>query len=226
MRIYHISDTHGFHRELPIIEADLVIHSGDVSNTIDPAMNTNEVLDFLNWFEELKIPNKVFVPGNHDCSIWHGYVAKESIEERGIKMLINESYSLDGLKMWGSPYTPKLFDHYNHWAWGLERKDMDKVWRMIPDDLDILITHGPPRGILDLSIDHKDRKSVAQCGDGALYSQVQEKRPSFHMFGHIHDEKTFNNFGVFQRGFTKYSNGACAGRSKLQLCNGGNIFII
>jgi Icc-related predicted phosphoesterase len=212
---------------MPNIESDCVIHSGDVSNSIDEAVNSNEVMDFLDWFESLNAPVKILVPGNHDWSIYSGAVSKEQIESRGITLLINEGVILDDrIKIWGSPYTPKLFERYTHWAWGLKRSEMDKVWNLIPQDTDILITHGPPKGILDLSTDKDDKDAIAQCGDACLYNKVLEVSPSIHMFGHIHDEKTFRNFGVLQRGLTRFSNGSCAGRSKIELCNGGNIFHI
>jgi Icc-related predicted phosphoesterase len=60
-------------------------------------------------------------------------------------------------------------------------KDAANLWEIIPNNIDILITHGPPYGILDKTIqNHK-----AGCKD--LLKKVMEVRPQFHIFGHIHE---------------------------------------
>lgn len=229
VKIWHISDTHGFHRQLPIvIDADIVIHSGDVSNTIIPDINANEIFDFLNWFSQLPIPHKIFVPGNHDYAMEIRYIPKEDFINRGITVLINESVEINNIKFWGSPYTPRLKEHYIHWAWGLPRGDMEKVWSLIPADTDVLITHGPPHGILDLCSDYEDRDRPAQAGDKILLNKIREINPKMHLFGHIHDEKSYVNSCILQKGEfgTIFSNASCAGRTKLQLVNHGNILNI
>jgi len=224
LRVLHISDTHGFHRYLtPTTEADVIIHSGDVSNSLDPAMNANEILDFIGWFAQVPAQFKIFVPGNHDFAMSIGYVRPDDFKNAGIHLLINEEIEIDGYKFWGSPYTPRLHDNYTNWAWGLRRSDMDKVWSLIPADTDVLITHGPPHGILDLCSDYEDRDRPAQAGDKILLNKIKEIRPRMHLFGHIHDEKSYINAGIFAKGGILFSNGSCAGRTKLQLVNYGNI---
>lgn len=224
MKIWHISDTHCFHHGLKIPDTDIVIHSGDATNTIDVAFNTNEMLDFLEWFAKLPFKRKIFVPGNHDVSLWVGSVTIEQFADHGIDVLINSEVEIDGFKIWGSPYTPRLFDHYTNWAWGLKRSDMDKVWSLIPDDTDILVTHGPPKGILDLCRDHENKDAPVQAGDKILLNKANEIKPRAHLFGHIHDEKSYINFGTFFRNEVLFSNGACAARTKMHLANHGNIF--
>jgi Icc-related predicted phosphoesterase len=225
LNILHISDTHGFHHRLDIKPGyDLIVHSGDVSNSIDPALSFNEIRDFLEWFEALDIPEKILVPGNHDVAIWKGMITVEDLAEMGIEMLINQSLFVYDLHIWGSPYTPRLYDHYTNWAWGLKRQEMDKVWNLIPNNLDILITHGPPKGILDLTLDRENQENAVQAGDKVLFNKVLEKKPKIHMFGHIHEERGFLNAGIRNYHNIIFSNGSCAGRSKLELVNHGNAF--
>ena len=223
MRILHISDTHGFHRDLRLPEADVIIHSGDVSNSLDPAINANEILDFVGWFAQVPTQFKIFVPGNHDFALYIRYITPEDFTRYGITVLINEGIEINGIKFWGSPYTPRLYDHYTSWAWGLRRSDMEKVWSLIPHDTDVLITHGPPLGILDLCSDHNDRDKPVQAGDKILLNKIRKIKPKMHLFGHIHDEKSYINSGVFSKYSTIFSNGSCAGRSKLELVNHGNL---
>lgn len=224
VKILHLSDTHGFHEELKIERGDIVIHSGDAANSIDVAFNTNEMLDFLEWFSKLPFQRKVFVPGNHDISMWVGAVTVEQFSDRGIDVLINSDIEVDGLKIWGSPYTPRLFEHYTNWAWGLKRSEMNKVWDLIPNNMDILVTHGPPKGILDLCGCHENRDVPCQAGDKILLNKVLEIKPKLHAFGHIHQEKSYMNSGVFLKNNIAFSNGSCAGKTNLRLLNNGNIF--
>lgn len=226
-KILHISDTHGFHNQLPYIEdIDIVIHSGDVSNSLDVGINANEALDFLEWYKQYPCDTKIFVPGNHDISIWGQLITEDKIKDMGITMLINQGFTFNGIKLWGSPFTPKLFDHYIYWSWGLKRNEMGIVWNQIPEDTDILITHGPPKGIMDLTLDHNDRKTPIQAGDKILMNKVLEIKPKAHLFGHIHEESGFLNSGIKIYKNILFSNGSCAGRTKLQLLNNGNILYL
>ncbi len=90
MTILHLSDTHGFHRDLPvhIFEGiDMVIHSGDCSNWRDSARNSNEVMDFLEWYKDVPIEHKIYVAGNHDTSIEKRMITRENFSDRGITYL-------------------------------------------------------------------------------------------------------------------------------------------
>lgn len=223
VKIWHISDTHGLHEGLPIVDADIVIHSGDVSNSLSPEINSNEVLDFVGWFSQLPTQFKIFVPGNHDFSLEKFPSIKDEFKKNGINLLINEQIEINGFKFWGSPYTPRLSESYTSWGWGLNRNEMDKVWRLIPLDIDVLITHGPPKGILDLCRDYNDKKIPAQAGDQVLLNKVIEVSPIYHLFGHIHDEKSYINSCVLKKATTIFSNGSCAGGRNMQLLNYGNL---
>ena len=126
MKIIHISDTHGQHRQLrDLPEADVIVHSGDISNNGEEG----EVLDFLNWYMELPYRHKVFVIGNHDICLWDA----DDIEDLpdNVHFLQDKECVIDGVKFYGL-----AFNHGED---------------LIPNDVDVLITHEPPVMILDES---------------------------------------------------------------------------
>jgi Icc-related predicted phosphoesterase len=159
----------------------MVIHSGDCGNSRKSITSVKEVSNFLNWFSELPINYKVFVAGNHDTCIEAGLITKEEMKKRGIDYLCNESVFCGDYKVWGSPYTPT----YNNWSFQKARHKMHNIWELIPDNIDILVTHGPPKGILDLT-DRPDN-TLEQCGCNALRKKVMKVKPLLMAFGHIHN---------------------------------------
>jgi Icc-related predicted phosphoesterase len=107
--------------------------------------------------------------------------------------LQDEAVSLLGYKFFGSPWQPWFCD----WAFNLERGQpcLDK-WRLIPDDTDILVTHGPPIGFGDLCA-HGERVG---CVD--LQLEIQDRiKPKVHAFGHIHE-----GYGSWTDGTTTFVN--------------------
>lgn len=193
MKIICISDTHEKHREIHDIikntQADIIIHAGDGSNSRVPALNNNPTRDYLTWLDSFEhIKHKIYVPGNHDTAIAAGLVKKE--EYPNINILINEEVSLYGLKFYGSPITPT----FGEWAFMCKRGKIDKYWKQIPDDTDILITHGPPYSILDSSLDFNNYIEMVGCKN--LLNRVLEKQPLYHIFGHVHDEDKIYNHGI------------------------------
>src|SRR5690606_8023999 len=119
-----------------------------------------------------------------------------------IEFLIHQATECHGLRIFGSPYTPEFF----HWAYMRPRAEMDAVWQTVPADVDILITHGPPRGIRDVTRDLESGRPI-HVGCAALARHVAERiRPKLHAFGHIHDEPGIENHGATVRGATRYVN--------------------
>jgi Icc-related predicted phosphoesterase len=182
-RIWHISDTHTIHNKLPIPrDLDLIVHTGDATNVMSPSKNEKEFRNFLTWFHSLPARHKIFVPGNHDTSTEYGFVIKEDFENLGMHMLINEGIELEGLKIWGSPWVPQ----WGSWAWMVPRGQLwDKAWQYMPDDLDILLTHTPPMGKLDLT-QHYGTPGYEQVGCEELKNAIIKNKPKLHCFGHIH----------------------------------------
>ncbi|EMI20236.1 metallophosphoesterase domain containing 2 [Rhodopirellula maiorica SM1] len=203
MKIWFISDTHNEHLRLQVPEVDIVIHCGDESTDGDATKNEPEARRFFDWYSELNVPTKVFVPGNHSTAVEQGLIRAEEYPD--IRFLVHESMHWNSLHLFGSPYTPRFHD----WAYMKKRKQLDHVWQAVPDDVDILITHTPPKGVLDLTHD-KATKELIQVGCMALRHHVEQRiKPQIHAFGHLHDEKGISNYGIFTRGATQFINCSC-----------------
>lgn len=176
MKIVQISDTHGYHKQTNIPDGDLLIHAGDISRR----GSEEEILDFLEWFSSLSHRYKIFVAGNHDWFFERkqaDYI-KEKIPNNVI-YLNDSGVEIKGLNIWGSPIQPTFFN----WAFNRERgQNIKHHWDLIPENTDILITHGPPFGILDKTIHGK------HVGCKALLMRVNQINPKLHVFGHIHEE--------------------------------------
>jgi len=192
MKIWAISDTHGMHRQAIVPDnIDCIIHGGDSTNWYDLKRNTEEFYDFEDWLINLNIKYKIIIPGNHDAWATKAY-CRDKIKEAGIIYLENEYYDLERIKVYGSPLTPT----FGTWYFMKDRGKLDEYWRHLDNDIDILITHGPPFGILDLT-EGRDYQ-LEQVGDLSLYKRVMEKKPKLHIFGHIHNFKSCRNQGEFQ----------------------------
>jgi Icc-related predicted phosphoesterase len=225
MKIWHIGDTHTYHNLLEIPkDIDIVIFSGDCSNPRDPYSNELEVRNFIDWFKCLPIKHKIFVAGNHDSSIEKGLVTKKDFIQYNIIYLENEHVVVEGIKIFGSPYTPT----FGNWSFMKERHKLDRIWdNAIDNNSDIIVVHGPPKGILDLSYD-RDNK-LENCGDKSLWNKVQIVKPKLMLFGHIHDNKDIINAGTRTvRGLdTVFSNGSIVTDGKFgTLSSNGNILDI
>lgn len=190
MKIVLISDTHGFTNELNIPDGDLLIHAGDFSRGRGGLEATNS---FLNWFGNLPHKHKVFIAGNHDFFVEKHYPEfLLMLDNNKYTYLHDSSCTIEGLKIHGSPISPWFCD----WAFNRERgKEIQEHWDKIPNDTDILITHGPPYNILDKTF----RGEAVGCMD--LYATVKEVKPKIHVFGHIHE-----GYGIHEDADTKYIN--------------------
>jgi Icc-related predicted phosphoesterase len=225
MKIWHISDTHTYHDLLIIPKGiDLVIHSGDCSNPRDPYNNEPEVREFIDWYKELPIKNKIYVAGNHDTSIEKRLVIKKDFEDNGIIYLENEYVTIDGIKIFGSPHTPQ----FCNWAFMKERVKLERFWKLaIHEPCDIIVVHGPPKGCLDKSYDRNN--NMESCGDKSLLNLVLDMQPAYMLFGHIHNCKDIINAGMLKlSGYdTWFSNGSVVTDGKFgKLTSNGNILEI
>ena len=226
LKIWHISDTHTFHGHLKVPkDVDMVIFSGDCSNPREFYKNEQEVRNFITWFATLPIKYKIFVAGNHDVSIEAGYITEDNFKQTGIIYLENESVNIGGFKIWGSPVTPSFG---LGWAFNKRRDKLHELWSSIPDDTDIIISHGPPKGILDLSYNMKN--DLEMCGCEALRKRCLKIQPKLVCFGHIHSMEGIVNAGYLKQADhdTIYSNGSVVldGKFDKGAVTNGNIFEI
>lgn len=209
---------------------DVLIHAGDLTN-IGKKYQIEETISFLTD-QLHNFNHVVFIAGNHDrgfdpmfvettSSVGHLKVYNEyDLEDVSVVMdrptwmqdiignlhyrlhyLENSSVTIDGVNFYGSPITPNFWEQY--WAFNRTRGEkISKYWDMIPQITDVLITHGPPFGIMDYIED--DKKHV---GCEELRNKVDYDLPKLklHVFGHIHSKygkrieqggKTFVNASV------------------------------
>jgi Icc-related predicted phosphoesterase len=203
MNICTISDTHSRHREIEIPECDILIHAGDF--TYFSKGGESEILDFLSWLNAQPAKHKVFIAGNHEI-LWERkeQYFKNKIPD-GIHYLNDSSVTIEGIKIWGSPITPTFYN----WAYNRNRgDDIKKHWDLIPDDIDILVTHGPAFGILDDSID-------GHVGCEELLKKIEKNPPSINIFGHIHlGGKTIRNINNKEVKF--YNSALVNGKYKIK----------
>jgi Icc-related predicted phosphoesterase len=181
LKIALFSDTHGEHRKLKFDDdTDIAIFAGDAGTYRDPYRNELPVLDFIDWYASLKVKHKVWIAGNHDTSIESGIVnARELSGQKGLLYLQNDIIIVEGLKIFGSPCTPTF--GYG-WAFNVDRgKRLEILWDNIPIDTDIIVTHGPAFGILDMT---ETRLNVG-CKD--IANRIQTIKPKLHVSGHIHE---------------------------------------
>lgn len=191
MKITIISDTHGKHELLTknnlLVGGDVIIHCGDMSNMGKP----DEITDFLNWYEKLPYTHKVFIAGNHDFWFEKNFTIPKKYNKNGVIYLFDKLVNIDGLNIYGSPWQPEFYN----WAFNVKRgKELAEIWAKIPENLDILVTHGPPSGILDYTYTGMN----VGCVD--LSAKIMEVKPKISCFGHIHygyGEKVVNGVQFF-----------------------------
>ena len=191
MKIVCLSDTHNCNEQITVPDGDILIHAGDA--TIQGSFF--EMRDFAQWFASQPHKIKIFVAGNHDWLFETNNSLARSLLDKSIIYLQDSFVEIAGLKIYGSPWQPRFFD----WAFNLNRgAELAEKWRLIPSDIDILITHGPPNGILD---EVPRQYFVVNTGCEELRKKVEEIAAfgnlKLHVFGHIHcGYGTDEQFGV------------------------------
>lgn len=181
-----MADTHGYHpRDVP--EGDVLILAGDLTRT----GSLDEVAELNDYLAALPHRHKLVVAGNHDwCFQLQPQEARALLT--AATYLEDEAVVLEGVKFYGSPWQPWFFD----WAFNLPRgPELAAVWARIPEDTDVLVTHGPPLGFGDRT----RREQRVGCED--LLNRVRVVRPKLHLFGHIHEDP-----GVWHEGGTAFAN--------------------
>lgn len=206
MKLVAISDTHLQHN-FCVPNADLLLHAGDLTWI----GSHEEMIRAVRWLEKLPAKFKVVIAGNHDklCEK-DNYLARALFKEHGIIYLQDEFTIIEGVKIYGAPYQPE-FGH--GWAFNLRRGlPLKEKWDLIPEDANIVITHGPVYGYGDIVYEGDDDngpwggdfgyiKKHVGCRD--LRNRLEQIKPRYHLSGHIH-----NGYGVYRDKHTTYINGS------------------
>ncbi len=123
--------------------------------------------------------------------------------------LQDEEIIVEGIKIWGSPYTPWFY----RWAFNKKRGTaLATQWNKIPPDTDILLTHGPVHGVLDTVVNEQ------HAGDKDLLKRIIEVKPKVHVCGHIHE-----SYGVTKRYGIRFIN-ACVLNESYELTHKPIVF--
>ncbi len=179
MKLVIVSDTHGRHGNIQLPPGDVLIHCGDFS----AYGNSTEVRKFAKWLDSQPHTHKLATAGNHDKAVETNPDEAKRYFTGNTRLLLDERVEIDGVRFWFSPWTPR----FGNWYFMRERgPEMAAIWSKIPDDTDVLVTHGPPFGVSDLCPPyHTTFRKHAGCID--LLNRVREVKPMLHCFGHIHD---------------------------------------
>ncbi len=199
MRITAISDTHMRHKKVNLPGGDLILCSGDISSR----GFFEEIKSFCKWFEVQRYDSCVFIAGNHDFGFQdHKQECEELLKDYAITYLEDshmifpeEEYLYDeSITIYGSPWQPEFYN----WAFNLPRNgwELEQKWNDIPENTDILLTHGPPYGILDVVKGRTDH-----LGCELLIERLKIVKPKIHIFGHIH-----TGYGYYFDGTTHFIN--------------------
>ncbi len=181
IKLVLISDTHNLHDRLDVPKGDILLFAGDMADrgTLD------EVTDFNRFLGTLPHKHKVIICGNHDFAFERQPAEAQALITNATYLQDSE-ITVEGIKIYGSPWQP----WFHNWAFNLQRgAELKEKWDLVPEDTDILITHGPPMGILDKIWTGKP------VGDEELTKRVEMVQPKLHMFGHIHEAAGHTQIG-------------------------------
>lgn len=178
MKFITLSDTHGQHRSKKLNKflhdnpADVLLFVGDYQRN-----HFDDGIDFIDWLHELPFKYKVMTFGNHDGNF--EYAVNRTRIYNDIIVLNNDFTVIEGIKIWGSPYSLTFLD----WFFMKNDKELEEIYKNIPNDVDIVMTHTPAFGILDMT------KDGILTGSMSLLNRIKElKKLKYHICGHIHEQ--------------------------------------
>lgn len=195
-----LSDTHNQHKKFECEGGDILIHAGDATL----GGKEHEIIHFLDWYAKQDYSYLIFIPGNHDWAFERSpALMAEECQNRNIILLNDSGVDVEGIKIWGSPVQP----WFHSWAFNRDRgSDIKHHWDMIPDDTELLITHGPPAGFLDW-VGYVDGTPKERVGCQDLMNKILKTQVKLHVFGHIHEAR-----GIEYVGPTTFVNASCLDR--------------
>jgi Icc-related predicted phosphoesterase len=187
MKIAAISDLHGEYEKIKFFpHADVFVFAGDCAP--GDMATLPEICKFAKWVHSLPYNHKIIIPGNHDMPLWHDQNLGQSLynglhylvdRTTTINYLVDRTTTINGIKFHGSPWTP-LFGPYGFMK---PDEDLEQIWDNIPENTDVLITHGPPFGVLDANY------SGTRCGSKTLIKRLDDIGIPYNIFGHIHEAR-------------------------------------
>ena len=209
LKVSLISDTHTKHnqittsksfrnskQQLDLPGGDILIHAGDFMST---GYHKAEAVGFFEWFDSIdNYDTKIFIAGNHDRIFednpqWAqgfltGYKTIEYLQDEEVVLYFdgpNGDYPEENVRIYGSPWQPEFYS----WAFNLPKNGIELAgkWEAIPDNTDILITHGPAFGTLDTVAG----RPWDNLGCELLAQRINQIRPKIHICGHIHSGRGY-----------------------------------
>jgi Icc-related predicted phosphoesterase len=189
-----VSDLHGFLPDVP--PCDVLVVAGDITpqGDRDPAGQARWLdAELRAWLDAAPARHVVAVAGNHDFVF---QVAATTVPDLPWHLLQDSSCTLDGVRFWGSPWTPWFFD----WAFNAPRGEEGEAflaerYATCPAETDVVVLHGPPRGYGDRT------RTGVDAGSSAALQLIDRVRPQLCVFGHIHE-----GHGAWRRGETQLAN--------------------
>ena len=163
------ADNHGGDFSLP--SGDVLIFAGDFSGFGSEA----EAIVFANRLRAFKHKYKIIVAGNHDRIFEDDPEASRRIFSDFI-YLQDSSVVIEGRTFYGSPWSRE----FNNWAFNLPEDKLKEKFSLIPEKVDVLITHAPPFSVCDKDIFGNN------LGEKSLLEKVKTIEFKYHIFGHIH----------------------------------------
>jgi len=153
MRLVCISDTHSANPVLP--EGDILVHAGDMSRH----GRWSEIMEFDSWMAGLPHKHKIVIAGNHDIDLDRDAYETEPLLQ-SCTYLRDSGVEVEGLKFWGVPWTPDYFPE----NWGFNHPSPSEacqaVWDRVPEGIDVLISHGPPPGESETSLERVSEQAA------------------------------------------------------------------
>jgi hypothetical protein len=227
VRVVHVSDTHNMHRQLTrrlvLPSGDLFLHTGDIVGNYRHNVNLRAQLqDFLEWIHLEVCPRfdqVVLLAGNHDTlldetSAKYDPNAQEFLvrfleaHHPKVAYLKDSAIVYKDLLIYGSPTCPSRVETMNKWylSHGFERtiEERKELWKKIPENVDILLTHVPPADLEGYELNETVTGAGCEILAKEVYKEPKRRRfPLLHAFGHIH-----SYFGVTRHQGTTLSNGS------------------
>lgn len=190
MKVCAVADLHGNLPEIPA--CDLLLVAGDICPTSDHSPRPQArwlAGEFQYWMGRVPAERIVVVAGNHDLIFQDnlGLLPPWTRDLNGRIQYLQDNIGLtwfgdglnDHLTIYGTPWQRP----FNGWAFNLPEEQMARKWAAIPDDTDIRVLHGPPRGYGDRTVDGMD------AGSQSLRERIGQIKPKLTVFGHVHEAR-------------------------------------